>query len=143
MMRRRIRQELHDRQCGCRLAGAGLAHQRHRFAVRDIEGNAIDRQRFARALAKGDRKVFQRKESLRHASTLRISAMPPASGAIFFILTPAPGCARSASNKLLIGSATEGSPSTAKINDIVSRYTTDGGASVIPFVSELSDATDD
>src|SRR5262245_35619509 len=62
MLRRRIRQELHDRQRGRRLAGAGFADQSHRFTFRDIEGDAVDRKRFARALAKGDRKVFHVEE---------------------------------------------------------------------------------
>src|SRR5262249_54329223 len=58
MMRRRIWQGLHDRQRRCRPAGGPLAHQPPRLAFRDVEGDGVDRERLARALAKGDRKVL-------------------------------------------------------------------------------------
>src|SRR5439155_7481786 len=43
MPRRRIGQELHDRQRRDRFAGAALAHQRHRLPALDVEGDVPDR----------------------------------------------------------------------------------------------------
>src|SRR5215472_5673891 len=57
VMRGRIRQQLHHRGCGRRLTRAGFADQRHRLAFGDVEGDAVDRQRLARALAVRDRQV--------------------------------------------------------------------------------------
>ena len=51
MRRRRIGQQFHDRQCGGRLAGAGLADQRERLALADFEGYPIDCQHLAVAMA--------------------------------------------------------------------------------------------
>ena len=51
MTRRRIGQELEDRQRRYRLAGAGFADQRHGLALADIERDAIDGQRLRSAIA--------------------------------------------------------------------------------------------
>src|SRR5262249_43591599 len=91
VVRSRIGQELHDRERGCRLAGARFANQRHRLSFADVEGDAIDRQRLARALAVSDGQVFHRKKGLCHARTLRISATPFESGATFITLIFAGG----------------------------------------------------
>src|SRR5262249_55868396 len=64
MARRRIGQQLHDRQCGHRLAGARLADQRQRFALADVERHPIDRQRGPPTLSESDRKVFDGEQRL-------------------------------------------------------------------------------
>ena len=53
MVRRRVRQKLEHGERGHRLAGAGFADQRHRLPFLDGEGDAIDRERLARALPEG------------------------------------------------------------------------------------------
>ncbi|MNL52303.1 hypothetical protein D3C87_1754660 [compost metagenome] len=57
-MRRRIVQQLQDRQRRDRLARAGFADERQRLALGDGEGNVVDRERLPPALAEGDREVF-------------------------------------------------------------------------------------
>ena len=57
MLRRRIGQELEDRQRRHRFAGAGFADQRHGLALADVERDAVDRQRLAPAGAEGDGKI--------------------------------------------------------------------------------------
>ena len=57
MVRRRIGQQLHHRQRRHRLAGAGLADQRHRLALADVERHAVDRQHLAARPAEGDGEI--------------------------------------------------------------------------------------
>ena len=62
VMRGRVGQELEYREGGDGLAGARLAHQRHRLAWHDVEGDAVDRQHVASALAEGDGEVLDGEE---------------------------------------------------------------------------------
>src|SRR3712207_9388756 len=55
VIRRRIRQQLHDGQRRDRFAGAGFADQRHRLARIDVERDAVDRKHLVAALPE-DRK---------------------------------------------------------------------------------------
>src|SRR5258708_39535867 len=64
MVRGRIRQELQYLVRGHRLAGARLADQRHRFALAQVERDAIDRERVAPALAEGDGEVLDLEQFL-------------------------------------------------------------------------------
>src|SRR3546814_8313861 len=56
MLRHRVGQELHDRQCRHRLAGAALADQRHGFALDDIEAHVLHRVDGAARYAEADAK---------------------------------------------------------------------------------------
>src|SRR5439155_2219373 len=62
MARRRIGQQLHQRQRGDRLARAGLADEGDRLALPDVERDAIDRQQLLPAMGKGDREVLDREK---------------------------------------------------------------------------------
>src|SRR6516164_11855587 len=62
MGRRRIGQQFHDRQCGGRLAGAGLADQRERLALADVEGDPVDCQHLTVAMAERHRQIANRKQ---------------------------------------------------------------------------------
>ena len=62
MVRGGIRQELQDRERGDRFAGAGLADQRDRLALLDLERHAIDRERLALTLAEGHGEVADSEE---------------------------------------------------------------------------------
>ena len=64
MARRRIGQQLEDRQRRHRLAGARFADQRHRLALLDLERDAIDREHLALALAERDREVADGEKGL-------------------------------------------------------------------------------
>src|SRR2546423_493678 len=65
------------------------------------------------------------------------------SASINSLVTPEPGRVRSRSSSNLLGPEYNGSPSIAKIKAMASKYTaTVDGFSVIPFVSELSDTSD-
>ena len=57
-----IGQELQHRQRRDRLARAGLADQRHRLALGDVEGDALDRHGVAAALAEGDAEILDGEE---------------------------------------------------------------------------------
>src|SRR5690606_1500239 len=67
----RVGQELEDRECGHRLAGARLADERHRLARFDVEGDAVDRERLAPRLPEGDREVFDGKQRPAHWKVFR------------------------------------------------------------------------
>src|SRR5262245_17586539 len=54
MPRGRVRQELEHGERGHGFAGAGFADQRHRLALLNLEGDAVDRQRLVLALPEGD-----------------------------------------------------------------------------------------
>ena len=71
VMRGRVGQELEDREGGDGLAGAGFAHQRHRLARHDVEGDAVHRQHVASALAEGDGKVLNGEEGFGHRNVFR------------------------------------------------------------------------
>ena len=71
VVRGRIRQQLHHRQCRDRLAGAALADQRHRLAFADVERHVIDRQHFARALPEGDGEIADGEKRLGHRNVFR------------------------------------------------------------------------
>jgi hypothetical protein len=77
VMRGGIRQKLHHRQRRHRLAGAGLADQRHRFALADIERDAIDREDFPVAMTEGDREVLNLQQGFAgvHASAFQTRSM--------------------------------------------------------------------
>src|SRR5450830_644987 len=71
VMRRRIGQQLHHRQRGDRLAGTGLADQRHRRALAEGEREIANREQcFGRA----HRKVFRGSKASRTASPMKISS---------------------------------------------------------------------
>src|SRR6478736_2799136 len=54
MMGRRIRQQLHYRQGGDRLAGAGFTDKCHRLTLADVERHAIDSEYLAAAATEGN-----------------------------------------------------------------------------------------
>ena len=64
MARRRIRQQLHDRQRGRRFSRSRLADQRQRLALLDAERDAIDRQRRASTRAECDRQFLDGEQRL-------------------------------------------------------------------------------
>ena len=66
MIRRRVGQELEDRQRGDRFAGAGFADQRHSLALADVERDAIDRERLPRACAESDGEIADGEEGGGH-----------------------------------------------------------------------------
>src|SRR3546814_5017536 len=74
MLRHRVGQELHDRQCRHRLAGAALADQRHGFALGDIEAHVLHRVDGAARYAEADAKIAHLQQGLHQSS-------PPAAGA--------------------------------------------------------------
>ncbi len=57
MARHRVGQQLQHRERGHRLAGAGLADQRHRLALADLERDVLDRLDRAAGRIEGDREV--------------------------------------------------------------------------------------
>ena len=68
MPRRRIGQQLEDRQRRHRFAGAGFADQRHGLALADVERDPIDGERLiaaVRPMAEGDGEVADGKERVR------------------------------------------------------------------------------
>ena len=77
MPRRRIGQQLEDRQRGHRFAGAGFADQRHGLAVADVERNAVDRQRLAAAVAEGDREVADGEQRVGGHASAQFSLASP------------------------------------------------------------------
>src|SRR5580692_9539753 len=62
MLRRRVGQQLEDRQRRGGFSGAGLADQRNGFALADVERYAIDGQRLAATAVEGDRKIADGEE---------------------------------------------------------------------------------
>src|ERR1700757_4321852 len=64
MMRRRIGQQLEDRQRGGRLAPDGFADQRHGLALADVERGAIDRDHVAAAGAERNREIADGEEGV-------------------------------------------------------------------------------
>ncbi len=62
MAGRRVGQELQHRQRRHRLARTGFAHQRHRLALADVEGDVVDGRRHLAALRKGDGEVANGEE---------------------------------------------------------------------------------
>src|SRR5579862_1455545 len=72
MVRRRVGQKPEYRECRRGFAGAGFADQRHALAFGDVEGDAVDRERFAPAGAKGDGKIADAEaEIAAHANVFR------------------------------------------------------------------------
>jgi hypothetical protein len=67
MLRGRVGQELQYRQCRDRFARSGLADQRQRLALADVERHAVDRESGAAAGHKSDGKVTDREEGFGHA----------------------------------------------------------------------------
>ena len=67
MPRRRVGQQLEDRQRRHRFAGAGFADQRHGLALADVERDPIDGERLSppRPMAEGDGKVADGEERVR------------------------------------------------------------------------------
>src|ERR1043166_6153143 len=82
-MRRRIGQQLHHRQRGHRLAGAGLADQRHRLAGVDVERHPVHRQHLTGALAEGDRQILDRQQRLARLRRRRVLCGPLAHRNVF------------------------------------------------------------
>ena len=73
MVRGWVVQQLQDRERRNRLAGAGFADDGERFALGEIEGDAIDGERLAPALAEGDGEVLDGEEGGGHSQTSRSS----------------------------------------------------------------------
>src|SRR5215203_1989889 len=84
-MRGRVGQESQDGERRDRLAGAGLAHQRHRLAWLYVERDAIDREHVPPALAKGDREVLDGEEGVGHCNDCMMASTPSRSGCIWCI----------------------------------------------------------
>jgi hypothetical protein len=66
MMRQRIGQQLQDGERRHRLAGAALAHQRHRLALADLERHPAHRLHLARTAPEGDVQIANLEEGLGH-----------------------------------------------------------------------------
>lgn len=62
MARRRVGQELHDRERGDRFSRARFADQSDGFTPGNIERHAVDREYIAPALRKGHRKITDSEE---------------------------------------------------------------------------------
>src|SRR5690606_31693043 len=62
MTRGGIGKKLQNRERRDGLSGAGFAHQRHRLALADVEGDPVDRQGFLAALCKRDGEISHREE---------------------------------------------------------------------------------
>src|SRR6202030_3759779 len=74
MPRRRVGQELEDRQRRDRFAGSGFPDQRQRLALGDIERDMVDRERLlptAAAAAEGDGEIADGEEGFGHAYVFR------------------------------------------------------------------------
>ena len=67
-----VGQKLQHRQRRDRFAGAGFTDQRHGLALGDIEGDVVDRDRLAAALAEGDAEVLDAEQGrFAHLNVLR------------------------------------------------------------------------
>src|SRR3954466_10593164 len=64
MRRRRIWQQLQDRECADRLSRTGFADQSHALAGLDLIGNMIDRNRSPARLMKSHRQIADLEQSL-------------------------------------------------------------------------------
>ena len=85
MARRRIGQELHDRQRGHRLARAGLADQGDGLALGEVERHPVDGENIPFALAEGDGEIAHGEEGGGQAITFKRSSISCMFGLTRFI----------------------------------------------------------